>query len=1240
MSDATPIQRNPYPGLRSFGADDTDVFFGRQSHVDELSSQIEVSRFLTLAGTSGSGKSSLVRAGLVPALAADGSSGAWRVVCLRPMGAPIKRLAEELSRVFPSSNILEGEIAYRDKLVASLRKDSLGLVESVKSAGRSTEERCLVVVDAFEELLYLGDSAENAAFVETLLAAAHDDSVSIHVLLIVGLDFLADCGRFKGVPEAVQEALYLLPRLSSEQIREVVEEPARVAGRPVAAELVDRLVHDAEEEDSPLPALQYVLRRLWNDSDSVNVAGYEALGGLQEAMARDADGATAELTDEERRAARKVFQVITGSVPDHHGVSRPTCLAEISLITGVPESQVRRVVEAFSAPGHELLAPGSSETLESDTLIEILHESLTRRWRTLRLWVDEERDAADAYGRVVQAASEHAEGRAGLLVGAALAFAAERIKSKEWNPRWAQHLPGNYDVAISFFEESFRASAVDPGNKTVRKALNRTRVFAGVLAVLFVGSLGLAFYAHERERTALEQQEEANRLRADALEQQDTATQGLGRAERMRGEADLQRKAALRQKEVAERQRQIAESQQRIAANQRSIAESEVVSADVRKKSDRQLLYVANMNLADRAFDEGNLVRGQEFLSAYLPTADTVENTSAANDLRSFYWYYLWRNNHQELGTLKGHGNGVSSVAFAPDGKIVATGSRDGSIKLWDPGERREIGVLEGSGNPVLSVAFAPDGRMVAAGSRDGTAQLWDTTTRKKLGTLEGKGADVFAIAFAPDGKILATGSKDGGVTLWDVETQTQLASLPGHKRDVYTVAFSSDGKTLATGSQDDTVKLWDVGSRQEVATLAGKGDDVHALTFSPDGALLATGSKDGTVKLWNVAGRKEVANLEGTGRDVYTVAFTPDGQMLAAGTRDGAIRVWNVATRKVLKTLKGHGDAVLSAAFAPQGEMLVTGSRDRTAKLWRLDTGSEQITLAGKTPIFSVAFAPQGNYLATSSVADTVSVWDLANPAQPSQLKGAGDVLFSVAFSPDGKTLATGSKDGTAKLWDVATHEEKGVLKGHGAVVFSVAFSPDGKTLATASWDRTVKLWDVATGKEAATLEGHDDSVFSVAFSPQGNVLATGGKDTTVRLWDVVTGKELAVLAGHADAVFPVAFSPDGTILASASRDGIVKLWDVATRAEIGILKGHVDSVSSVVFSPDGKTLATGSLDDTVKLWDLETRQELATLTGHTKDVYSVAFSPDGKVLASGSLDGAVKLWEATTNKEVTDQN
>ncbi|MFN6487320.1 NB-ARC domain-containing protein [Nostoc sp. DedQUE02] len=576
----------------------------------------------------------------------------------------------------------------------------------------------------------------------------------------------------------------------------------------------------------------------------------------------------------------------------------------------------------------------------------------------------------------------------------------------------------------------------------------------------------------------------------------------------------------------------------------------------------------------------------------------------------------------------------ISSVAFSPNGKLLATGDADGKTYLWQVEDGKLLFSCTGHSSWVKSVAFSPDGQTLASGSDDQTVKLWDVHTGKCLKTLQGHSNWVRSVAFSPDGQTLASGSEDQTVKLWDVHTGKCLTTLQGNTNRVRTVAFSPDGQTLASGSEKQTIKLWDIRNSKCLTTLQGHNNWVRSVAFSPDGEILASGSDDQTVKLWDVHTGKCLKTLQGHTNRVWSVAFSPNGEILASGGDDQTVKLWNVHDGKCLKTFQGHTNRVKSVAFSPDGQTLASGSENQTVKLWDVYNGECLTTLQGHSNrVRSVAFSADGQTLASGSEKQTVKLWDVRNDKFLRILEGHNSWVRSIAFSPNGEILASGSEKQTIKLWDVHTGQCLKRLQEHTNRIRSVAFSSDGEILASGSDDQTVKLWDIYTGKCLQTLKGHTSWVRSVAFSLDGQTLASGSENQRVRLWDIYTGECLHILEGHSNRIRSVTFSPDGQTLASGSDDQTVKLWDVFMGKCLTTLQEHTNRIWSVAFSPDGQTLASASEDQTIKLWDVYNGKCFKTLQG-ANWVKSVAFSLDGQTLISGSQDETIKLWDVSTGE------
>jgi WD40 repeat protein/tRNA A-37 threonylcarbamoyl transferase component Bud32 len=659
----------------------------------------------------------------------------------------------------------------------------------------------------------------------------------------------------------------------------------------------------------------------------------------------------------------------------------------------------------------------------------------------------------------------------------------------------------------------------------------------------------------------------------------------------------------------------------------------------------RRYLYFLRVNQAGAAWYENALDRTAALLDECPP------------EQRDWEWHFLDQRRHSNLLVLKRHTGSVTSVAYSPDGRRLASASRDQTVKVSDAGTGELVLTLRGHSDYVRAVAFSPDGLCIATASVDGTVKVWDAATGLETFTLSGHTSPVWDVAYSPDGRCIASTSFDGTVKVWDAEKGKVMLTLRGHTGVIYRVAYSPDGRRLASAGQDGTVKVWDVATRQELMALPGHTSDVASVAYSPDGRRIASSSLDQTVKIWDAATGQELRTLCGHTKSVDRVAYSPDGRRLASASMDGKVKVWDAATGQELLTLRGHSSGVASVAYSPDGRRLASASQDQTVRVWDVVTGQEALTLRGVlNHQGGLAYSPDGHHIASAGQDRTVKVWDAATGQDVLTLRGHTSFVLGVAYSPDGRRIASTSQNGEMKVCDAVTGEVVLTLNGQTGSVCGVAYSPDGRRLASAGQDGTVKVWDAATGQELLTLRGHTGpafgvaympspslapalpsgghtgSVVGVAYSPDGRRLAsTGLTDRTVKVWDAATGQELLTLRGHLDSVRGVTYSPDGRRIASTSVDRTVKVWDAATGQELLTLRAHTGFVFGAAYSPDGRRLASAGQDGTVKVWDAATGQELLTLREHTGPVFGVAYSPDGHHIASASFDQTVKVWDGT---------
>lgn len=1176
----------PYPGLVSFQREQSALFFGRSAEIDFLLRHISKQRFLLVIGPSGSGKSSLIQAGLLARLPAG-----LIAHTLRPGAQPLARLDELLCQAGPAG------------------ANGQDLLAATAQAG----QRLLLFIDQLEELFVYPSRADQRVFCERLQTLRTDPRCIL--ILALRADFFPDLMNSELWPVEPSQRLEVAP-LRGPSLLQAITDPAARVGVQLEPALQERLLADAAEEPGVLPLLQETLVLLWQKRSGrrLTLAAYQALGdsasaestgrarsGLGVAIATHAESVLADMTEPQRRLARRIFLRLV-----LFGEGRPNTRRQQPL-SGLRspgddvlmfDEVLRRLIDArlLTTSAAELApksAPASkdaseaAETDASDRRVDLAHEVLLAAWPRLRSWISELRQAERTRRRLEDSAAEWRRLRG---QGGGLLDAVEVREAAAWLER---------------------ADAAELG-------------ISGEVQALVVAS------------QQAQEQAEAERLAG----QQREAEQALALVqERARAQTRLWRAVAalMAVTGLAAALLSAWAFRERKRANEKS----HLARAESRRATARWLAMQSRSQL-DGALDSSLL------LAAAADRIDSGADTRAALLEAIQHLPSLVR-----IGRIPGPA--LNDAALSPDGVWMAATSEDSVYIVNLQSGRLSEPTLRVQNSQLLTVAWSSDGKRVAAAGREGRVHVWEVATGQHLGApLDAAGKPIYALAWSPDSNRLAAGDAEGAIYLWDTATWLRPPPLaPGHKKRVLALAFSPDGRLLATGSDDQTLRLWNTRSGEAVGQpLQGHLNIVRRVAFSRDGKLLASGSEDTSVLLWSPQTGQLLGQMgppqsslqaDGNPRGVRALAFSPDNKFLVVGRWDRSIELRDVPGRNVLgQPQQGHQGVLLAVGFSPDSSRLISVSSDRMVLHWAV-RGQPALQAAhydAPHSLMAVAWSPDGKTLVAGAEDSSILLFDVGRAVPgtlptPRVLSGHTGAVHGLAISRDSHFLASASYDHTVRLWQLPEGTASGrPLAGHDSEVSSVAFSPDGHSLASGGWDNTVRIWDAHSGQpKGAPLQGHQSSVSCVAFSPDGTTLISGGLDQTIRLWDPLDGLTLtAPLHGHGQSVRTCLFAPDGSFLLSGSEDETVLKWSPAGQQIGGPWLGARDQVAGLAFSPDGRLVAAASDDGHLQLWEVATAAPLAAgLSGHSAGATGVAFSPDGRWLASVGRDPALRLWEVT---------
>ncbi len=1142
-----PTPSNPYKGLRAFDEADASDFFGRTKLIDRMIGRIETEslKFLAVVGPSGSGKSSVVKAGLIPALKRGMIIGSqdWYYAQFVPGSQPIEQLADALLGVAVNS---PGDLPQR------LRRSDDALIELSKVILPSSKAELIIVIDQFEEIFTLvTDETTRAHFLRLLHRAATEPKSHVRIIITLRADLYDRPLLYPGIGELLRDFTEIILPLTSTEMELAIIAPAERYGLFFEPGLVSEIITDVKQQPGALPLLQYTLTELYEQRDGVTLTreAYHAIGGVTGALAKRADEIFEQLDSASQKAAKQLFLRLVTLNDGAEDTRRRAIRSELNAIAS-DKRVVQDVIDTFGK--HRLLTFDYEPTTRTPT-IEIAHEALIREWGKLRGWLDADREELRLYRRLSMAASEWIKNERDS------SFLASGSRLVQFEP-----LAVSSSLKLTDYESTFLWASVAARENT---AIRNRNIMLG-LALFALFAVALAIFAFNRQQLAQQEQ-----IRAD-------------------NEARISRSRELAITSLAGSD----------SVDQSLLLSLESFNAANTYEARNSL--VSNLQRHPRL---SHILTGHSdgvYAVAYSPDGQLL--ASGGRDNAILLWD---TQTNQLIGApLTGHADYVNSLAFSPNGNTLLSGSSDGTVRHWDVSTGQSIGepLISYSEDAIFAVAYNPSGNQFAAsGNEDGSILLWSTADEDdQPNVLVGHTDVVYGLAFSPDGRLLASASADGTVHIWEAETAKSLyGPLTGHEDWVLSVGFSADGNQLASTGADSKIIFWDATSGEYLSELdSGHTNWVRSITFSSDGRYFATGSMDQTIRLWDATSGEQVGlPLAAHTDDVWQIAFSPDSRILASAARDQRVFLWDMVSSQPLeRQVISQSDDILAIAYSNDGTLFATaGGRkgvDTNIYLWDAASLTPVRTFVGhRQLVSSLALSPDNQWLVSGSADGQVLVWDVAtgNVLYRRSLEiSALGLLVAVDVSPDGQTIAIGDGSNDITLLNSATGELIGSpLLGHSDDVQAVVFSADGNWLASGGYDRSIIIWDMSSREPSgAPLLGHNRKVTALAFSPDSQWLASGSEDAQIIVWDI--RQRLAVgqpLEGHRSDISSLTFSPDGNLLISSSFDETIRLWDVKEQEPLGnSLTGHSNYVTSLAFSPDGSFLVSGGDDNLLIKWEM----------------------------------------------------
>ncbi|MCP4288848.1 MAG: hypothetical protein GY792_31235 [Gammaproteobacteria bacterium] len=1267
---------NPYRGLRKFTEDDAKFFFGRNAAIESLLGtahylvETETSRqipdLIAVLGPSGSGKSSLVRAGLIPALW-DGrveGSHQWPIKVMLPGDHPRESLAQ----------VFAGKVG---RELASIRQTLAGgkealhdlMVETLTIANKPPEAIFVLVIDQFEELFTLcEDEAERRAFIEQILYAAQMRGNRSFVILTMRSDFYSKVAAYKPLAETVTRHQMLVSPLTEKELREAILLPAETVGLELEKALVEKLLADTRDAPGVLPLLQHALLELFHrrDGNLLTLAAYDEIGGVKGALAHRADGVVNDLTSEQQQTVRRIFTRLIRPGEGTVDTRRRAAFAEILTREG-EEGEVKDIVQTL-ADANLLITNYNPETEQE--VLDVSHEALIQEWPLLRHWLNQDRRGLriqqqlsqvtrdwDSLGRDTDSlyrgarlleVEEWVEANPGEINPLEQTFlaASVELRDHEAAEKEAQRQRELEQQRALAEEQSQRAEEQQEAAANLRQRAVWIAVAGGVAVLLAIAAGWFGFQSNLNAREAATRQIEADLARGTAQAEATRAlnAEGMAQAEATKalnaeGTAQAEATKALNAEATARAEavnalnaEATAQAEATNALNAQKTAEAERVEAK------HQASIALSRQLAaqsDSTFDE------YKYELALL-LAIEAGKVGRAVETDTFEAFKALRQIFIRPGRTRfilNHDATVGKAIWNQDESLVLTASWDGTARVWDAESGTELLILSGHSGSVWQAVWNSDESRILTASLDGTARVWDAENGAELLTLAGHLDGVWQAVWNADESLVLTASWDGTARVWDAESGTELLTLAGHSDRVNYAKWNANENRILTASDDNTARVWDAENGTELLILAGHSNSVLQAVWNTNASRILTTSRDGTARVWDAESGAELLIITDHTNIIWQAVWNADESRILTASFDNTARVWDAENGAKLLTLAGHSDGIVQAVWNADESRILTASLDGTTRVWDAENGTELLILAGHLDdVKQAVWNADESRILTTSKDGTARAWDAEIGTELLTLVGHSDSVVQAVWDTDESRILTASRDGIARVWNAENGAKLLTLAGHSDSVWQAVWNSDESRILTAGADDTARVWDAESGAELLTLAGHSDSVWQAVWNADESRILTASKDGTARVWDAESGTELLTLVGHSDSIEQVVWNVDESRILTASKDGTARVWDAESGTELLTLTlpGRSIPVEQAIWNVDESRILTIHWDNTVRVWDAENGTKLLALSGHTSWIWQAVWNADESRILTASEDNTARVWDAGSSTEL----